>query len=105
MGRTIYITGIGAISAQTEEAIFSERPISYNSNIFQATSPNFKKYIPAMALRRMSRAIKMGLTAGKMALKDARWKCRMLLLQELEKAANKTQKSFWKPCSLKKRNY
>ncbi|TVZ27926.1 beta-ketoacyl synthase-like protein [Gillisia sp. Hel_I_86] len=71
MSKSIYITGIGAISAQTEEAIFSEKPAMYNSNIFQAISPNFKEYIPAMALRRMSKAIKMGLTAGKMALQDA----------------------------------
>ncbi len=71
MGKTIYITGMGAISAQTEEAIFSEKPISYNSNIFQVSSPDFKEYIPAMALRRMSKAIKMGLTAGKIALEDA----------------------------------
>ncbi|RKS53150.1 3-oxoacyl-(acyl-carrier-protein) synthase [Gillisia mitskevichiae] len=71
MSRAIYITGIGAISAQTEESIFSEKPVIYNSNIFQAISPNFKEYIPAMALRRMSKAIKMGLTAGKIALQDA----------------------------------
>ncbi|WP_034925038.1 beta-ketoacyl synthase chain length factor [Gillisia sp. CAL575] len=71
MSRTIYITGIGAISAQTEESVFSEKSVVYTSNIFQAISPNFKEYIPAMALRRMSKAIKMGLTAVKMALQDA----------------------------------
>ncbi len=71
MNRTVYITGIGAISSQTEDSIFLEKPIIYNSNIFQANSPNFKEYIPAMALRRMSKAIKMGLSAGKMALQDA----------------------------------
>lgn len=71
MSKKIHITGMGAIAAQTEEAIFSEKPLIYKSNIFQAISPNFKEYIPVMALRRMSKAIKMGLTAGKMALQDA----------------------------------
>lgn len=71
MSRAIYINGIGAISAQTEESIFSEEPAIYTSNIFQAISPDYKEHIPAIALRRMSKAIKMGLTAGKMALKDA----------------------------------
>ena len=71
MSKSIYITGISGISAQTEETIFSEEPISYYTNIFRAIVPDFKEYIPAIALRRMSKAIKMGLTAGKMALQDA----------------------------------
>jgi len=71
MDKNIFITGIAGISAQTEEAIFSEKPYKYSKNIFSALSPDFKEYIPAMALRRMSTAIKMGLTAGKIALKDA----------------------------------
>ena len=71
MSRAVYITGIGAISAQTEENIFSEKPAVYTSNIFQAISTDYKEHIPANALRRMSKAIKMGLTAAKMALKDS----------------------------------
>jgi 3-oxoacyl-(acyl-carrier-protein) synthase len=71
MSKSIYITGISGLSAQTEEAVFSEEPISYHTNIFTAITPDFKDYIPAMALRRMSKAIKMGLTVGKMALQDA----------------------------------
>ena len=71
MSKNTYITGIAGISAQTEAAIFSGEPMSYHTNIFHSIAPDFKEYIPAMALRRMSKAIKMGLTAGKMALKDA----------------------------------
>ncbi len=71
MGNKIYINGIGSISAQ-EENLFSEGSAStYYENIFPAVSPNYKEFIKPMALRRMSKAIKMGVTSAKIALKEA----------------------------------
>lgn len=71
MRNKLYITGIGGISAQNEDMIEKGIPAAYSQNIFPAIAPIYKDYIPAMALRRMSGAIKMGLTAAKMALEDA----------------------------------
>jgi len=71
MGRSIFINGVSGISAQTEEAIFNNEPLVYNSNIFNAVPANYKEVIPAMALRRMSKAIKMGITTAKNALLEA----------------------------------
>ena len=67
----MFINGVAGISAQMEEDIFSNTPREYHKNIFPAVVPDDKKFIPAMALRRMSGAVKMGLTASLMALKDA----------------------------------
>lgn len=71
MKTKVYINGIGGISAQAEENFKTGNFSVYNKNIFPAITPNFKKYIPAMQLRRMSTGLKMGLTAAKMALEDA----------------------------------
>ncbi|UJH91644.1 beta-ketoacyl synthase chain length factor [Antarcticibacterium sp. 1MA-6-2] len=71
MKTKIYINGIGSISAQEIKELFEEKVIRYNQNIIPAVSPDFKKHIPAMQLRRMSKGIKMGLTAAKTALEDA----------------------------------
>ena len=71
MGNKIYINGIGSISAQ-EEDLFSEGSASvYQENIFPAISPYYKEFIKPMALRRMSKAIKMGVTSAQIALKEA----------------------------------
>ena len=71
MGKSIYINGISAISAQTEEAIFSDNALEYSSNIFHAVPVDYREVIPPMALRRMSAAIKMGLFSANNALADA----------------------------------
>lgn len=71
MKNSIYINGISSISAQEENAVFSNVPLEYHQNIIPAVSPFFKESIPAMSLRRMSKAIKMGLSASLMALKEA----------------------------------
>ncbi|SKB33015.1 Beta-ketoacyl synthase, N-terminal domain [Salegentibacter holothuriorum] len=64
----VYINGISSISAQTTEK--EENPISYHKNIFPALSPNYKEFIKPMALRRMSKAIKMGISSSKVALNE-----------------------------------
>ncbi len=65
----IYINGISSITAQSIDK--EESPVSYYTSIFPAISPNYKDYIKPMALRRMSKAIKMGISAAKMALQEA----------------------------------
>ena len=67
----MFINGIAGISAQPEKNVFSNTPRQYHQNIFPAVTPDYKEFIPAMALRRMSGAVKMGLTTALMALKDA----------------------------------
>ena len=67
----MYINGMASIAAQTEEDLFAENLQSFSENIFPATSVNYKEYIKPMMLRRMSKAIKMGLVTAKQALNEA----------------------------------
>lgn len=71
MRNKIYINGIGSISAQPGDLLSGGSSNIYHESIFPAVSPNYKKFIKPMALRRMSKAIKMGVTAAKIALKEA----------------------------------
>ena len=71
MNNRLFINGVAGISAQTEKEVFSNTPREYHSNIFPAVTRDYKEFIPVMALRRMSTAVKMGLTAALIALKDA----------------------------------
>ncbi|MBZ9631806.1 beta-ketoacyl synthase chain length factor [Salegentibacter sp. LM13S] len=67
----IYINGIGSISAQSGDLFSGDSARIYQENIFQAISPNYREFIKPMALRRMSKATKMGITSAKIALKEA----------------------------------
>lgn len=69
MKNKIYINGIGSISAQKKD--FAENPVVYEQLIFKALTPGFKEFIKPMALRRMSQAVKMGVTTASLALKEA----------------------------------
>lgn len=71
MKNKIYINGMGSISAQDNEGIFQESVIKYDRNIFTAIDVEYKNYLSPMAMRRMSKAVKMGLTATKMALDES----------------------------------
>ncbi len=71
MKNKIYINGLGSISAQPEEVPFSGKAIEYSKNIFPAITRDYKNFIPLIKLRRMSSAVKMGIGATKMALKEA----------------------------------
>lgn len=71
MKNKVYINGVAGISAQPEEAGFTEEVIAYQENIIPAISPNFKESINPMMLRRMSKAIKMSLWCAKKALQEA----------------------------------
>lgn len=71
MKNKLYINGIASISAQAGGAVFLDSISRYHQNIIPAIAPNYKEWIPATALRRMAGAVRMGLTAAKIALKDA----------------------------------
>lgn len=60
----IYINGIGNIS--------SDSSVHDDSNKLLAIEPNYSDYIDAKLIRRMSKMVKMGVTASFMALKTAK---------------------------------
>lgn len=67
-----YITGLGAITAQNTSArpFFAGEPQLQDGSWLHAIEPEYKEYINPVLLRRMSHAIKMGVTSAMMALKD-----------------------------------
>lgn len=67
------IRGIGMISPQEtlDPQIFLQEIKAYHDEFLSCIIPNFKEFIPPIAARRMSKLIKMGISAAKMALKDA----------------------------------
>ncbi len=70
---TVYINGIGLISAQKTAGNedFLEDVVEYNADYLKAIDPEFKAWIDPLAARRMSRIIKMGIVSAKMCLADA----------------------------------
>tara|TARA_B100000929_G_scaffold286540_1_gene271849 strand:+ start:795 stop:1853 length:1059 start_codon:yes stop_codon:yes gene_type:complete len=70
MGR-IYINGISSISPQLETIFEEGNPQVYNENILKALEVDYKSAIKPMMLRRMSKAVKMGLFCSKKALLEA----------------------------------
>lgn len=71
MKNNIYIIGMGSISAQNNEKIFTGPVSEFKQNIFPAKDPDYKEFISPIALRRMSKGVKMANTASKMALIEA----------------------------------
>jgi 3-oxoacyl-[acyl-carrier-protein] synthase II len=67
------IRGIGMISPQEtlDPSVFLEEIKEYEADFLSCVTPNFKEYIKPIAARRMSKLIKMGISAAKMALQDA----------------------------------
>jgi hypothetical protein len=68
-----YIRGIGNISPQLtfDNSVFLEEVREYNTARMQAIGPDYKNYILPNQLRRMSRLLKMGVTAAGICLHDA----------------------------------
>ncbi|GAA0554177.1 beta-ketoacyl synthase chain length factor [Chitinophaga japonensis] len=68
-----YIQGIAAITPQHtfEGDIFAQPLESCSSNLLSVREPDYKAYIPANSLRRMSRMLKMGLTTAIKCLQDS----------------------------------
>ncbi len=69
----VYIKGIGNISPQKtwDDDTLLAKPLVYQGNRLAGYEPDYIKYIEPKQLRRMSRIIKMGVTAGSIALKNA----------------------------------
>lgn len=68
----LYIHGTGILSASgnnTEENFLREQP-SYNADKLLCKEPDYTSYIPPMQLRRMSKAVRMGIGASKICLQN-----------------------------------
>lgn len=68
-----YIQGMAAISPQRsfDGDVFAQ-PLNRNTaNLFPVTEPDYKAFIPANSLRRMTRLLKMGLTAALRCLQNS----------------------------------
>ena len=69
---SLYVNGMFSISAQPED-IFSngEEALEYRENILVALEQDYRSMIKPMSLRRMSKAVKMGLFCSRKALSQA----------------------------------
>lgn len=67
----VYIESISSISPQPEDIFESGTIKQYSGNILSALDQDYKSLIKPMMLRRMSKAVKMGLFCAKKALADA----------------------------------
>ncbi len=69
----IYINGISCISPQPtfDNALFLEEIKVHSQNKIYTVEPDYAKFLDAIAIRRMSRIVKFGTTAGLMALKES----------------------------------
>jgi 3-oxoacyl-(acyl-carrier-protein) synthase len=69
----LYITGLGNISPQKtwDNDLFLEEVTGEETNYLRSQDPNYKEYISGDFVRRMSRIIKMGVTAGKICMADS----------------------------------
>jgi 3-oxoacyl-[acyl-carrier-protein] synthase II len=68
-----YIRGIGNISPQPtfDNETFLDEVREYNTARLQSVEPDYKQFLQPNQLRRMSRLLKMGVTAAGICLKDA----------------------------------
>jgi hypothetical protein len=67
----LYITGTGIVSGagnSGDESFLKEAP-SYNIDKLLCIEPDYKAYIPPMQLRRMSKAVRIGIGASKMCMR------------------------------------
>lgn len=68
-----YIRGIGNISPQPtfDKSVFLEEVREYDTARLHSVDPDYRQYIQPNQLRRMSRLLKMGVTAAGISLHDA----------------------------------
>jgi len=73
-GMNIYINGAGVISPQQtfDNETFLPEVIEYDGNVLTCIAPNFKDYINPFHMRRLSRMLRMGLSAATICLRNAR---------------------------------
>ncbi|MBI9053441.1 MAG: beta-ketoacyl synthase chain length factor [Bacteroidales bacterium] len=69
----VYIKGIGIISPQntTDSSKFLDEVVAHDTEFLSCVQPNYKEFINPIQLRRMSKLIKMGISASKLCLRDA----------------------------------
>ena len=67
-----YINGIGCVSAQKTEGDFASAfEVNENTNVLPLEKPDYKDYFSPIAARRMSKAVKNGIVASTVAMKEA----------------------------------
>ena len=72
MKRPVYINGASALSIQDSLSGFQFDALErFSQSFVPAKDPDFKKYIPPMIARRMSRMIKRAITVSQIALQQA----------------------------------
>ena len=69
----IFIKGIGSISPQNtiQNTLIDADIFQHHTEYLKCIEPVYKNYINPVSLRRMSRIVKMGVTAAQLCLKDA----------------------------------
>lgn len=72
-GMKCYINGIGIISPQRTyvNTEFLAEIRNYDNNILTCVTPDFKAYMSPVQLRRLSRMLRIGMTAATICMKDA----------------------------------
>jgi 3-oxoacyl-(acyl-carrier-protein) synthase len=73
MKKHVYVTGLSCISAQPTfgAGLDTEWTFQPENNVLETVHPVYKSFLPAAALRRMSKVIRMGVTSANAALADA----------------------------------
>lgn len=68
-----YINGLGILSPQKtyNNTDFLSETVSYNTNSLHSVVPDFKEYINPIQLRRLSRMLRIGLTAAIICTRDS----------------------------------
>jgi 3-oxoacyl-(acyl-carrier-protein) synthase len=68
----IYINGSASISPQrTFDGSFLADPVNYTGNVLNCQIPDFRTYLPPAQLRRLSRMLRVGLTASIICLRNS----------------------------------
>ncbi|OMP75231.1 MULTISPECIES: beta-ketoacyl synthase chain length factor [unclassified Chitinophaga] len=68
-----YIQGMSAISPQHSfgEDIFSQPLVTVQENVFACVEPDYRNFMPPNSIRRMTRILKVGLTAALQCMQNA----------------------------------
>ena len=64
-------TGILSAAGSTREESFLQSFPDYNTDRLLCKEPDYKAYIPPMQLRRMSKAVRMGIGATRVCMENA----------------------------------
>lgn len=72
--KSYYINGLGIVSPQKtyDNTDFLSEIVAYNHNVLSCLVPDFKEYINPIQLRRLSRMLRIGLTAALICTRDSR---------------------------------